>query len=126
MEATQLKETTPTNLSGIFPIGLRVLVHPDPIENKSAGGIVLPADIRKQHGQAQQAGTIVAAGESAWHDHTDAPSVGDRVLFARHQGEELTGLDGDMYRVLNDTQIAARLASGVELTDLRSREGYRQ
>jgi chaperonin GroES len=65
------------------PRGSRVLVRPDPPEDRSAGGLHVP-DIAQQRGNK---GTILAAGLAAldqMEDHCDQP--GDRVLFGRLAG----------------------------------------
>ena len=54
------------NKSGIEPRGNRVLVKPDAIEEYSAGGILVPEQIRERHDSAASYGTVVAVGPDAW------------------------------------------------------------
>jgi hypothetical protein len=56
------------NHSGIQPIDLRVLVLPDPVEVKTAGGIILPDQHKEREKYAMQHGTLVAVGENAWEE----------------------------------------------------------
>lgn len=117
--------TTTINTSGINPLGQRVLVKPDPIEEMTEGGIIVPDSARKQHGQAQYAGTVIAVGEFAFDDFPCKWVMpGDRVLFARHQGQLLTGEDGEAYRVLNDLQIICTVTDGVTVADMKTRQRY--
>jgi co-chaperonin GroES (HSP10) len=56
------------NHSGIQPLDLRVLVLPDPVEVKTAGGIILPDQHKEREKYAMQHGTLVAVGENAWEE----------------------------------------------------------
>ena len=56
------------NGSGVTPRGDRVLVMPDVIEEKTAGGIIIPQADRDKHQAAQMAGVLVAVGVDAWTD----------------------------------------------------------
>ena len=113
------------NTSGILPLGQRVLVKPDPIEEKTEGGIVIPQDARQKHGGAQFVGTVIAVGEFAFDDWPAKwCAAGDRVLFARHQGQLLTGEDGEAYRILNDLQIICKVSDGVTVSDFKTRHRY--
>lgn len=106
-------------------MGYRVLVKPDNIEEKTEGGIIIPEAERSKHLQAQQSGVIVALGLDAWSDYSQAwAKIGDRVLFARHQGQPLTGADDEEYRMINDEQVTAVIDGNVDLTDFKSREAY--
>lgn len=106
------------NSSGIHPKGDRVLVKVELIEATTPGGIVLPDTHKRDHEQAQQAGTLVAFGVDAWSDYRQPfASIGMRVMFARHGGIEVTGKDGELYRLMNDIDITATLDEGVEFHD---------
>lgn len=99
----------------IEPAGHRVIVKPDPLEEISAGGIVIAhgAD-KKRKEQAQQTGVIVAIGPNAWKAFDDGAPwavVGDRVYFAKYGGHIIE--DGDEeYRLLNDEDITAIIREG--------------
>ncbi len=113
------------NLSGITPLGYRVLVRPDALEEKTKGGIVIPLTERDKYDRAQQTGTLVVCGDAAWKDYAEPwAKAGDRVMFARYGGAHMTGADGVLYRLLNDEQITARVADGVSLGELAGRESY--
>lgn len=111
------------NSSGIFPVGYRVLVKPDPIKETTAGGIIIAETIRDSRHQAQTTGTLVAVGDFAWKEypwHWAKP--GDRVIFARYGGLDLEGADGEHYRMLNDEQITGLAGPDLDLTDVRTSE----
>ena len=107
------------NGSGIWPVGYRVLVKPDPIEETTKGGIIIAETIRDAHGQAQTTGTLVAAGPDAWREFLGKwAKVGDKVVYAKYGGLVIAGLDGAEYRLLNDEQITAVADPKFRLTDV--------
>ena len=97
-----------SNASGVWPVGYRVLVKPDDVEQTTKGGIVIAETIREGHSNAQTTGRLVAAGPDCWREFQGKwAKVGDKVLFARHGGLLIHGMDGQDYRLLNDEQISA-------------------
>jgi len=94
----------------IQPAGHRVIVKPDPLEERSEGGIILSyGDDKKRHAEAQVRGTIIAVGPNAWKafdDGTPWAAVGDRVYFAKYGGFVIED-GGEKYRLLNDEDITA-------------------
>jgi len=103
------------NSSGINPLDLRVLVKPDDVETRTAGGIILPESAADQKKHAMQKGTLVAVGENAWEEAASRspafrkPVTGDRVLIAKYGGVRVTGLDGGEYILMNDEDVIGRL-----------------
>lgn len=107
------------NSSGIIPMDKRVLVKPDSVETKTAGGIILPDSVNEKKAMAMMKGTVVAIGETAWfeaeHDARNygaefaRPAPGARVLIGKYSGVEVTGLDGESYRLMNDEDVIGRL-----------------
>jgi chaperonin GroES len=94
----------------VEPAGHRVIVKPDPLEEKSKGGIVIAyGEDKKRVEQAQHTGVIVSVGPNAWKAFDDGvpwAAVGDRVYFAKYGGF-LIEQDGEQYRLLNDEDITA-------------------
>lgn len=86
----------------IEPLGARVLVKPLEQENMTASGIVLPETAKEK----PQRGTIEATG-SAEEMLTDL-AVGDRILFAKYAGSEIS-LNGADYLLLDESEVLARL-----------------
>lgn len=90
----------------IRPLGDKVVVEPANQEEKTAGGILLP-DTAKQK---PQEGIVVAVGGGRiLDDGSRAPmavSVGDRVIYAKYGGNEIT-VDGKDYMILEQDSIYA-------------------
>lgn len=97
---------------GIKPLEYYVLIAPEVIEEKTAGGIFLPTQKRETDEIATQKGRIIAQSPLAWtfadgDDHR--AKVGDAVLFGRYAGSLIEGLDGKTYRLCRDKDVAGIL-----------------
>lgn len=101
------------NTSGIEPLDQRVLVRPDPVQDK-IGNILLPDSAKEAEKYATVRGTLIAAGVNAWAEAKadrvfKAPEPGARVMIAKYGGVMLTGDDGAEYRIMNDEDVVAVL-----------------
>jgi len=103
------------NKSGITPCGHYILILPDKVETKSAGGIIMaPETIENAKRDATQ-GFLVAVGPIGWAEFNDGKpwaKIGDRVAFGRHAGKDMTGEDGERYILANCEDILAVLDDG--------------
>lgn len=109
----------PANPSGITPLDHRVLILHDPVEERTAGGIILPDSERDKKKYATTNATVIAVGGLAWseakHDakvfgiETRFPEPGDRVKVGRYTGDQHKGVDGREYTILNDSDVIALL-----------------
>jgi len=105
------------NTSGREPLDMRVLILPDPVEEKH-GSIFLPEAVKEQERYAQMTGTLVALGENAWEEaaarspNFKRPQPGDRVMIAKYGGILFKGDDGAEYRIMNDEDVTARVVEG--------------
>lgn len=100
------------NTSGIFPTGGHVLILPDPVEEKTKGGIYLPDTTRDNEQRAATMGTVIAVGAGAWLDLDDGQpwaKVGDHVSYAKYAGVAMKGKDEQSYVLINDNDILAVL-----------------
>lgn len=99
----------PLNKSGIEPLDLRILVKPDPVEERTAGGIILADTTKDRKKYAATRATLVAAGDNAFKEWGQAitPKPGDRVCYAQYSGAEQEGLDGERYVLMNDADLLA-------------------
>lgn len=80
------------------PLNDRVVVKPDPKIEKTAGGIIIPDTVT----EVPQYGTVVAISANL-----NVPlSEGDRVLFNKYAGIEMTYL-GVAYLVVRYDDLAA-------------------
>lgn len=103
-----------TNKSGMEPVGTKVLVLPDEVAEKTAGGIYVPEKVKEQNDFAVCTGTLVSVGGAAFSDwpHSASkwpgytPKAGDRVYMAKYAGVVIAGKDGRSYRLCQDTDIA--------------------
>lgn len=106
------------NSSGIEPLDVRVLVHPDPVEQKTKGGIILPDQAVDQEKYATVKATLVAVGVNAFAEASanpmfTAPQPGDRVMIAKYGGVNIKGDDGADYRIMNDEDVIGLLKEAV-------------
>ncbi len=90
------------------PLGDKVVVQPIEQEEKTASGIYLPDTAKKK----PQEGKVIATGEGRVLDNGQRNSLsvktGDRVLFSKYGGNEVT-IDGVEYTILDEDQIYAIL-----------------
>ncbi len=91
----------------IVPFLHRVLVRPTPVETKSAGGIILSLNEKREQAAAEE-GTVIALGDTFGVDYKTEvlPVVGDKVYFARYAGKWIKENDEDLV-LLNDEDILA-------------------
>lgn len=104
----------------IKPTGSRILVKPDPVETKTAGGIVLAVDEQRE-AAGSVTGTVVAIGELAWKEFTDGAfkqiyepfaKIGDKIQYRRYTGVSVKDLDGQEYFLMNDNDVLGRWDKG--------------
>ena len=98
------------NTSGKKVLEYKVLILPDVIEEKTAGGIFIPENQLEKQQFAKTEGILVAMGALAFKkdngdDWVDAPKVGDRIAIATYAGYVIKGKDGKTYRLVSDREI---------------------
>jgi len=90
----------------IRPLQDRILVQRIEEEEKTRGGIIIPDSAKEK----PQEGTVVAVGKGKRLDNGQiAPldiAVGDRVLFGKYGGTEIS-LDGEDYVILREDDVLA-------------------
>lgn len=106
----------PENKSGFQATGHRILLKPDPVEEKSAGGILLAAKTQMAERDRQVWATVIEIGFDAWSDKsTDFCDVGDRVLVGQYTGKfHESPVNGELYRFVNDLDIITPLVTFTE------------
>jgi chaperonin GroES len=91
----------------IQPLGDRVVVRPLEAESKTKGGIVLPDTAKEK----PQQGEIVAIGKGkVLENGTVSPlevKVGDKVLYGKYSGNEITTKDGEELLIMREEDILA-------------------
>ena len=98
------------NKSGIEPVEYKVLIKPDEVETKTAGGIYIPDSVKDKAKYAKDEGIVIAIGSNAFTDPDwdVKPAVGQRVLYDRYAGSNVKSrADGEDYRLINDKEIGA-------------------
>lgn len=105
------------NPSGIIPIDDRVLVRIPKVEEKTAGGIIMPEQVRDKEEQKTTECRVIAVGSMAFRDFVDLGmdvpiKAGDMVCIARYAGQLHTGDDGREYRIVNSGDIAGVKVNG--------------
>jgi len=95
-------------MPSLKPLGDKVVVKVLEAEEKTASGIFLPDAAKKK----PQEGEVIAVGEGRVLDNgernTLSVKVGDRVLFSKYGGNEVS-LEGVDYTILDEDQVYAIL-----------------
>lgn len=90
----------------IKPLDDKVVIKPEEEEEQTAGGIILPDTAKKR----PQEGTVISVGPGrVLDDGTRAPMAvkkGQKVIYAKYGGTEVTVNDED-YVILSEDQIYA-------------------
>ena len=83
----------------IKPLADRVLVEPLEAETKTASGIIIPDTAKEK----PQKGKIVAVGIGT-SDHKMSVKVGDKILYGKYSGTELS-ISGTDYLIMKESDI---------------------
>jgi len=91
----------------IKPLGDRIVIKPLEAENKTKGGIVLPDTAKEK----PQEGKVVAVGKGKTLENGSVQvlevKVGDKVLYGKYSGNEITTKDGDELLIMREDDILA-------------------
>ncbi|RMG81876.1 MAG: co-chaperone GroES [Bacteroidetes bacterium] len=96
----EVKEAVATKL-GIKPLADRVVILPEPAEEKTASGIYIPDTAKEK----PQAGKVVAVGPGK-KDEPMHVKVGDKVIYGKYSGTEFN-FDGTDYLIMRESDIYA-------------------
>lgn len=95
-------------MSNLKPLGDKVVVQLLEEEEKTAGGIYLPDAAKKK----PQEGKVIAVGPGRLLDDGSrnkmSVKAGDRVLFSKYGGNEVT-IGSEEYTILDEDQVYAIL-----------------
>ncbi|MFQ5708174.1 MAG: co-chaperone GroES [bacterium] len=90
----------------IKPLSDRVVIKPVELEEKKAGGIIIPDTAKEK----PQEGEIVAVGPGKFSDSGTKVEMevktGDHVLYGKYSGTEVT-IDGEEYLIMRESDILA-------------------
>ena len=91
----------------IKPLADRVVVKPLEAEEKTKGGIVLPETAKEK----PQEGKVVAVGKGKTLDNGQTQTlelkVGDRILYGKYSGSEITTKEGDELLIMREEDVLA-------------------
>ena len=87
----------------IKPLSDRVLVLPNPAEEKTAGGLFIPDTAKEK----PLMGKVVAVGPGTAEDTMEVKE-GDTVLYGKYSGTEIN-VDGTDYLIMKQADIMAIL-----------------
>ncbi|HRI06095.1 MAG TPA: co-chaperone GroES [Candidatus Dojkabacteria bacterium] len=93
-----------SNSIPIQPLGKRVVVTPDQVEEKTAGGLYVPASANED--KKSDTGTVVALGIVNDKDFKFTVEAGNRVYFKKYSPEEVE-INGEKYYILDEEDILA-------------------
>jgi len=96
----------------IQPLGKRVLVKPDEVEEKTSGGLYVPSTVTED--KKSESGVVVMLGTGENVDVVKGKECkyefsfkeGDKVLFKKYSPEEVE-FEGDKYYILDADDILA-------------------
>ncbi|TCV13609.1 chaperonin GroES [Sphingobacterium alimentarium] len=87
----------------IKPIGDRIVIEAAPAEEKTASGLYIPDTAKEKPSQ----GTVVAVG-SGKPEEPLTVKVGDKVLYGKYAGTEIT-YEGKEYLIMRESDVYAIL-----------------
>lgn len=85
----------------VKPLSDRVLILPNPAEEKTAGGLIIPDTAKEK----PLAGKVIAVGPGT-KEVTMEVKEGDTVLYGKYSGQEIQ-VDGKEYLIMRQNDILA-------------------
>ena len=85
----------------VKPLSDRVLILPNPPEEKTAGGLIIPDTAKEK----PLAGKVIAVGPGTSEIKMEV-KVGDQVLYGKYAGQEIN-VDGTDYLIMKQQDILA-------------------
>ena len=87
----------------VKPLADRVLILPNPAEEKTAGGLFIPDTAKEK----PLAGKVVAVGPGTKEVQMEV-KVGDQVLYGKYAGTEFE-YEGEKYLIMRQSDVLAIL-----------------
>ena len=85
----------------VKPLSDRVFILPNPAEEKTAGGLIIPDTAKEK----PLAGKVIAVGPGTSEIKMEV-KVGDQVLYGKYAGQEIN-VDGTDYLIMKQQDILA-------------------
>lgn len=92
-----------TNSVKITPLGKRIVVRPEEVQEKTAGGLFIPPSA--QEDKKPEVGIVVKLG-SGKKDFKFTVSIGDKVFFKKYSPDEIE-VDGEKLYILSEEDVLA-------------------
>lgn len=97
------------------PKGYRLLIALPEAQEKTAGGIIRPEDLRKKEETASMLGLVLEMGPDCYMDEGKFPhgsycKEGDWVVFRSYSGTRFK-IKGREYRLINDDTVEATVSN---------------
>lgn len=97
------------------PKGYRILIALPEVQEKTAGGIIRPDDLRKKEETASILGLVIELGPDCYADESRFPGgpyckAGDWVIFRSYSGTRFK-IKGREYRLINDDTVEGVVAN---------------
>jgi chaperonin GroES len=89
----------------VRPLHDRIVVHRHEEGEQQSGGIIIPDSAKEK----PQQGTVLAAGSGRSQDGKVVPldvKAGDRILFGKYAGQEIT-INGQDYFIMKEDDVLA-------------------
>lgn len=104
-----------SNDTGIVPLGYKVLIKIEDLEEKTKGGIILPKSSLEKEQEAHQFVKIVDYGPAAFttgpgdleKEWDIKPKTNEMALINKYSGIKFEINDKGNYRLINDKEILA-------------------
>jgi len=108
-EKIELDEDTTRKLPE--PKGYKLLIAIPKLEEKTAGGVIIPDALKGLEQTASIIGLVISVGEAAYKDADKFPDgpyckEGDFVIFRSYSGTRFK-LRGEEFRLINDDTVEA-------------------
>jgi chaperonin GroES len=90
-------------MPSIKPLSDRVVIKPEPAEEKTSSGLYIPDTAKEK----PQKGTVVAVGQGRVENGTKIDMTvkeGDTVLYGKYAGTEIT-LEGEEFLIMREADI---------------------
>ena len=105
-----------------IPLNWKVLVQPNQVKTKTAGGLHLPTISQDNEEYLTAHGTVCALGDLAYRDRDTgkrwradvSPKVGDRITYGKYAGQKLV-VKGVKFLLLNDDEILATISDPTDV-----------
>lgn len=86
-------------MPNITPLHDRVIVKPNPAEEVTSGGIIIPDTAQEK----PMRGTVIAAGPGKVDEPTTV-KAGDVVLYGKYAGNEVS-IEGETHLIMRESDI---------------------